>query len=159
MFAYRWQQGRCNYGDTCKYAHGERDIKRPAGLTTPYVHYSMSILNWLYQQDPTNIARVSSVLHPDTACRFQAGYISRSLRTAATLVTFLCTPPGGAGGGAPFGPGFQGPLYKTRMCYKFMDTGSCEKGDMCNFAHGQHDLRPEPNGARGTHALLGIALI
>jgi len=51
--------------------------------------------------------------------------------------------------GAGFGPGFQGPLYKTRLCFKFMDTGSCEKGASCSFAHGKHELRPGPDGSVG----------
>lgn len=50
---------------------------------------------------------------------------------------------------AGFGPGFQGPLYKTRLCFKFMDTGSCEKGASCSFAHGKHELRPGPDGSVG----------
>ncbi len=36
---------------------------------------------------------------------------------------------------------------KTRLCTKFVNTGSCPYGDRCNFAHGQHELkRPHPNG-------------
>lgn len=31
--------------------------------------------------------------------------------------------------------------YKTQICSSYM-TGTCTKGPACNFAHGQHELRP-----------------
>ena len=42
-------------------------------------------------------------------------------------------------------------FYKTRLCFKFMETGSCGYGDRCNYAHGPQELVPGP-GARAPHA-------
>lgn len=36
----------------------------------------------------------------------------------------------------------QDPFYKTRLCRNFME-GSCRYGNVCNFAHGEDDLRAE----------------
>jgi len=33
-------------------------------------------------------------------------------------------------------------LYKTELCRSFADTGCCKYGHKCQFAHGQHELRP-----------------
>jgi len=33
-------------------------------------------------------------------------------------------------------------LYKTELCRSFSDTGSCRYGHKCQFAHGEHELRP-----------------
>ena len=32
--------------------------------------------------------------------------------------------------------------YKTELCRKFMENGSCPYGKKCQFAHGYHELRP-----------------
>jgi len=33
-------------------------------------------------------------------------------------------------------------LYKTELCRSFVDTGNCRYGAKCQFAHGEHELRP-----------------
>jgi len=33
-------------------------------------------------------------------------------------------------------------LYKTELCRSFRDTGACRYGHKCQFAHGEHELRP-----------------
>jgi len=33
-------------------------------------------------------------------------------------------------------------LYKTELCRSFQETGLCRYGHKCQFAHGQHELRP-----------------
>ena len=33
-------------------------------------------------------------------------------------------------------------LYKTELCRSFMDTGACRYGHKCQFAHGEHEIRP-----------------
>jgi hypothetical protein len=36
-----------------------------------------------------------------------------------------------------------GQLYKTKPCYAFRE-GRCFKGENCQYAHGEHELRPAP---------------
>jgi len=33
-------------------------------------------------------------------------------------------------------------LYKTELCRSFCETGSCRYGHKCQFAHGEHEVRP-----------------
>ena len=35
-------------------------------------------------------------------------------------------------------------FFKTKLCPNF-DRGTCTRGRLCNFAHGQHELRSKPN--------------
>ena len=62
---------------------------------------------------------------------------------------------GGGGNGAGNGSGLQcssptqqrqgtlkPELYKTELCRKFQETGSCRYGAKCQFAHGEAELRP-----------------
>ncbi|CAG8578526.1 6289_t:CDS:2 [Funneliformis caledonium] len=41
--------------------------------------------------------------------------------------------------------GPDNPLYKTRLCERFMKESFCQYGPKCNFAHGEHELRDRPN--------------
>ncbi|KAI9017449.1 eIF4-gamma/eIF5/eIF2-epsilon-domain-containing protein [Gaertneriomyces semiglobifer] len=36
------------------------------------------------------------------------------------------------------------PLYKTRLCERFMKDGFCQYGPRCNFAHSESELRERP---------------
>ncbi|CAG8478157.1 23023_t:CDS:2 [Rhizophagus irregularis] len=45
--------------------------------------------------------------------------------------------------------GPENPLYKTRLCERFMKENFCQYGPKCNFAHGEHELRDRPNAIRG----------
>lgn len=53
----------------------------------------------------------------------------------------------GAGSSEAGKPGQQGDpaaaqrFFKTRLCNKFMNTGSCQYGDTCKYAHGHGDIR------------------
>jgi len=44
--------------------------------------------------------------------------------------------------------GPENPLYKTRLCERFMKENFCQYGPKCNFAHGEHELRDRPNAIR-----------
>ncbi|KAJ3054445.1 hypothetical protein HK097_001786 [Rhizophlyctis rosea] len=41
--------------------------------------------------------------------------------------------------------GPENPLYKTRLCERFMREGFCQYGPRCNFAHSPTELRDRPN--------------
>lgn len=36
----------------------------------------------------------------------------------------------------------QQDLYKTEYCRSWRETGTCRYGNKCQFAHGEHELRP-----------------
>ena len=38
-------------------------------------------------------------------------------------------------------PGSSNPRFKTEICRNFKDKGTCHYNDLCQFAHGNHDLR------------------
>ena len=43
-------------------------------------------------------------------------------------------------------PGSHLPMYKTKLCQRFMAGGDCPRGESCSFAHGPHELRALPGG-------------
>lgn len=50
------------------------------------------------------------------------------------------------------------PKYKTRLCRHFLRTGNCLRGETCQFAHGEADLRKPASGgpAPNPHAGTGV---
>ncbi|PVU97352.1 hypothetical protein BB559_002060 [Furculomyces boomerangus] len=43
-----------------------------------------------------------------------------------------------------YDPVESNPLYKTSLCDRFERFGECPRGDQCNYAHGQLELRKRP---------------
>ncbi len=72
-------------------------------------------------------------------CTFAHGTVELRERPASTEEK-IDTPPT-----AKDGP--ENPLYKTRLCERFMKENFCQYGPKCNFAHGEHELRDRPNSA------------
>jgi len=54
-------------------------------------------------------------------------------------------PRGGMEAGDGPSPGRPGPFYKTTLCKRWGETGSCEFGSDCLFAHGEAELRQTPD--------------
>ncbi|TNV76099.1 hypothetical protein FGO68_gene8024 [Halteria grandinella] len=48
---------------------------------------------------------------------------------------------GGAPAGASGANANYNPRFKTSLCKHFEETGKCNVGSKCHFAHGQHELR------------------
>jgi len=40
-------------------------------------------------------------------------------------------------------PGSSNPRFKTEICRNFKEKGTCLYGDLCQFAHGKHELRKD----------------
>ena len=43
--------------------------------------------------------------------------------------------------GPLYGTKFNTQRYKSEICQRFMETGSCKYGEKCQFAHGEDELR------------------
>ncbi|KAJ3325490.1 nudix (nucleoside diphosphate linked moiety X)-type motif 2 [Blyttiomyces sp. JEL0837] len=46
----------------------------------------------------------------------------------------------------------ENPLYKTKLCERFMKENFCQYGPRCNFAHSQAELRERPAGVAASAA-------
>jgi len=71
-------------------------------------------------------------------CTFAHG--TNELRERPTAEEKVGSPPS-----ARDGP--ENPLYKTRLCERFMKENFCQYGPKCNFAHGEHELRERPQSS------------
>eukprot|EP01065_Artemidia_motanka_P007869 TRINITY_DN13939_c0_g1_i1.p1 TRINITY_DN13939_c0_g1~~TRINITY_DN13939_c0_g1_i1.p1 ORF type:complete len:312 (+),score=48.67 TRINITY_DN13939_c0_g1_i1:73-1008(+) len=56
----------------------------------------------------------------------------------------------GTGGGDGGSGGSQHRNYKTAMCKRYEQGGSCFKGEDCPFAHSDAELRPRQQGGKGS---------
>jgi hypothetical protein len=74
-------------------------------------------------------------------CTFAHGTVELRERPANTEEKTDTSPT------AKDGP--DNPLYKTRLCERFVKENFCQYGPKCNFAHGDHELRDRPNATRG----------
>ena len=41
----------------------------------------------------------------------------------------------------PGPPPFPNRFFKTKLCRYYLRPGGCNEGRLCNFAHGEHELR------------------
>ncbi|GIL80432.1 hypothetical protein Vretimale_16125 [Volvox reticuliferus] len=134
----KWKEGHCPYGDTCKYAHGDGDLRPPVmegakgAARNVKAEGAADKRTMVELMKKTRICeefvRTGSCKYGDK-CTFAHG--QTELRQAPNTMS---TQP-------------QGSIHKTRLCERFMTTGSCPYGDKCTFAHGHHELRQNKPGA------------
>ncbi|KAJ1664047.1 hypothetical protein IW140_004346 [Coemansia sp. RSA 1813] len=116
--------GECPYGHKCVFAHGrddlrQREITPPAGGAVPRVMADDRMRDYSSSQQPVSPYGRQNQF-PD-----QRSSMPQDQNSAT--------------------PRFNNnPLYKTRLCQRFADEGSCPYGSKCQFAHGEEELRTAP---------------
>eukprot|EP00798_Chlamydomonas_sp_ICE-L_P031723 gene31723-6924_t len=136
----KFKDGACQYGDKCRYAHGEHELRvlgpdgQPMGSTvTPDKRAMINLMKK---------TRLCQEFVQTGACRYNEKC------TFAHGQHELLEPPDLRNGIPPAAmataagqPIPRQALRKTKLCAKFMETGVCSYGERCTFAHGQHELR------------------
>lgn len=134
----KWQDGHCPFGDSCKYAHGE---------------YELRVLpdEIIEQHETARLFR-----NPEGMETAQKKQIATNVRKTKLCQTYMETGQCPYGDKCTFAHGHHElrriPMAavtakpnltyrKTRLCERFMTTGNCPYGDNCTYAHGIHDLK------------------
>eukprot|EP00197_Chlamydomonas_leiostraca_P002398 CAMPEP_0202858516 /NCGR_PEP_ID=MMETSP1391-20130828/1014_1 /ASSEMBLY_ACC=CAM_ASM_000867 /TAXON_ID=1034604 /ORGANISM="Chlamydomonas leiostraca, Strain SAG 11-49" /LENGTH=627 /DNA_ID=CAMNT_0049537441 /DNA_START=96 /DNA_END=1979 /DNA_ORIENTATION=+ len=121
----KWREGHCPFGDTCKYAHGEHELR----------HMNDNLREGIGRDAPAPRSHAPSHAGPSSSMRDHrsgSGDHHRDSRDSRDR------------GGSSERE--RGDAHKTRLCSEFMNTGRCRYGSTCTFAHGQHELR-QPGGS------------
>ncbi|KAF5834777.1 hypothetical protein DUNSADRAFT_8418 [Dunaliella salina] len=140
----KWKEGLCPFSETCKYAHGESDLRTVAdneraqqiGAGGQQVD-KRGMINMMKKTRLCQEFMTTSMCKYGDKCTFAHGH--HELRApnpagaAATSTGGMRSKTGQQGGNKD--------MRKTRLCEKFMTTGQCGYGDGCTFAHGLHDMR------------------
>ncbi|KAJ9528442.1 hypothetical protein QJQ45_020276, partial [Haematococcus lacustris] len=148
----KWREGTCPYPETCKYAHGEHELRtmsdnqaegRGHVAPNPVVDKRASIQMMKKTRLCEEFMNTGSCKYGDR-CTFAHG--SNELRQPPNQSSFA------AAQARPYTdrPGLNKEIHKTRLCERFMSTGACNYGSRCTFAHGSHELR-KPGQAMPAH--------
>ncbi|KAL6762153.1 hypothetical protein V8C86DRAFT_2521547 [Haematococcus lacustris] len=117
-----WADGRCRFGDTCRYAHGESQLRAlPSDIPE-------GLLERL---------RESGAHHGENSGGGPDGAAG--------------APGPGGPRGPGYERGIRErdeTLRKTRLCKEWTAHNTCVYGDRCFYAHGQRELRPGPDPSR-----------
>eukprot|EP00798_Chlamydomonas_sp_ICE-L_P004354 gene4354-14474_t len=145
----KWQEGSCSYGETCKYAHGDHELRvlgpngqvmggvpgmgmpsMPGGPPDKRV-----LINALKKTRLCQDFTQTGTCRYAEKCTFAHG--QHEMREAPDLRNGI-PPSAYVSAGQPIP---KQALKKTKLCNKFVEAGVCSYGDRCSFAHGQFELR------------------
>ncbi|KAI9495893.1 hypothetical protein BDB00DRAFT_786111 [Zychaea mexicana] len=119
------KEGTCSYGSKCTFAHGIAELRERAPEEEQQQHHNGGI------SSNGNSQNVSS-LSPSP------GNASASAGTTAASVGST-KPAASSSSNAE-----SNPLYKTKLCDRFMKDNFCQYGPKCHFAHGSQELKERP---------------
>lgn len=126
----QWGPGTCKYGSRCSFAHGEHELRSPhlrRGGNAPGDSTSTAVPPGLGQgQDLPQQEGMPQDKDEDGV----DGSVDSSDAGPSTSA------------GIP-------KRRKTRLCTQFMQTGACEYGEACKFAHGEHEFQKINKQAKG----------
>jgi hypothetical protein len=120
-----WQaSGVCPFGEKCSFAHGTNEL-RAKPVQPP-------------QQVNGGYAPVRAAYRPPQAPQFYAPRPAVSYESPYAPAASI--------------PSFRPELRKTKMCRNFEQTGTCQFGDGCNYAHSAAELQTLPPRAPQSYA-------
>jgi len=162
----KWEEGKCEYGPRCMFAHGQAELRSAQHRV---VITSPQYKTVLCQQDPCQFGDSCSFAHSQGELRtVQQNLAEINPNYKGTLCKFFMSTgecefgsicqyahgnmelrnTGLIGGGTSKQSnhnystvGITSPQYKTTLCKNYQDSGRCEFGARCQFAHGQLELR------------------
>ncbi|CAG8597750.1 8289_t:CDS:2 [Ambispora gerdemannii] len=106
------------------------------GYSSPLSSPVMPFENPLYKTRLCERFETEGFCPYGTKCTFAHG--TAELRERPLIEEKTGTPPI-----SKDGP--ENPLYKTRLCERFIKENFCQYGPKCNFAHGEQELRERPD--------------
>lgn len=139
-------EGYCEYDEMCHYAHGEDELReeteedREAAekLRIKRNPYYKTIMCKNLAKGECNYGDNCVYAHRESELRPMAmpGPSGPPHPAMMGRMFPVSSSPTGGGGGPAVKSG-----YKTAMCKNYVETGSCQFGAKCNFAHGPLELR------------------
>lgn len=142
------KQGRCKFGDSCKYIHEATHRESPAASTAdPDTSSPSERSSWELDERRTPETADGWSIASDGSPSSGKGSTNLSLlqgdsesatdASAARTVAVVCPKPG-------LDKVADKVLRKTRMC-RFHLQGSCVRGSNCGFAHDPSELQARPD--------------
>jgi hypothetical protein len=155
--------GSCRNGDNCNFAHGKEELRQPppnwqelVGLRNERKEERMQVGNWdddqriiqkmklckkFYNGEQCPYGGNCSFLHEDPA-KFRADSWKSRECSAISIGTIGSPKSFGDGsdnleGNSGVTKQPKGTFWKTKLCTKWQNTGSCSFGKDCHFAHGE----------------------
>ncbi|CAK0827754.1 unnamed protein product, partial [Prorocentrum cordatum] len=116
------QTGDCQFGERCKFAHGEEEL-----MAGPAVKKA-ELCKYVSQGKTCMFGSVCWYAHTEEE-------LQRATEAAAAGRAPLAQEY------APAACPERNLYYKTRPCFAFNARGRCKLGDRCQYAHGDHELR------------------
>ncbi|CAL5198594.1 unnamed protein product [Lathyrus oleraceus] len=153
--------GTCRNGENCTYAHGADEIRQPPP-------------NWQELVGPRTEERDEKIIQKMKLCKkYCNGEIcpygdncnflhenpakfredSWKTRESSAISIETCNNLEGSRAGSKQE---RGTYWKTKICIRWKNTGSCPFGDGCHFAHGDAELQV-PGGGIEAEAAVAIA--
>ncbi|XP_058732608.1 zinc finger CCCH domain-containing protein 39-like [Vicia villosa] len=162
--------GTCRNGENCTFAHGDDEIRQPPAnwqeLVSPRTDERLQLgENWKEDQKIIHKMRLCkkycngeecpygdkcNFLHEDPA-KYRDDSWKKRESSAISIETSNHLEGSRAGTKQE-----RGAYWKTKICLRWLNTGSCPFGDGCHFAHGNAELQV-PGGGIEAEAAVAIA--
>jgi hypothetical protein len=159
----KFSLGSCRNGDNCNFAHGKEELRQPppnwqelVGIRNDRKEERLQVGNWdddqkiiqkmklckkFYNGEQCPYGEKCSFLHEDPA-KFRADSW-KSRECSVISIGTIGSPKsfGDASDNLEGNSGVtkqpKGTFWKTKLCTRWQNTGSCSFGVDCHFAHGE----------------------